>query len=223
MESKQHLGSYALNRYQTEGGASAYAGKFERSRSRRRTSRREYGILDTFLKHIESPQGSLLNIACGAGRFHELLCPENRKEVTYADFSSEMLEESRQKMLSLGCDHIDFRRCDATKDEAIPGFELVFNIRMLHHMKTLELQNSSLDFLCGSSAKWLIFTCASTSTFKGWCRNRRTQMGLRKRGEILLDMSDLEQRLSDRGFEICKRAFVDRLFSSQTWILAQRK
>lgn len=223
MDSKQHLGSYALNRYQTEGGASAYAGKFERSRSRRRTSRREYGILRTFLKHIDNPHGSLLNIACGAGRFVELLCPENRKQVTYADFSAEMLEESRQKMLSLGCDHINFRSCDATTDEPIPGFESVFNIRMLHHMKTLELQNNSLDFLCGSSGNWLIFTCASTSTFKGWWRNRRTKMGLRKRGEILLDMNDLEQRLGDRGFEIRKRAYVDRLFSSQTWILAQRK
>ncbi len=222
MEPKQHLGSAALSRYQTEDGASAYSGKFERSPSRRRTSRREYAILESFLNQVALPEASLLNMACGAGRFVELLRPAQRSKVVYADFSPQMLEESRARLAGGDCDHVEFRQLDATRDDAIPGFDLVFCVRMLHHMKTIELQNHCLDFLCGSSDNWLVFTCASKSTFKGWWRQFRTNLGLRKQGECLLAMNDLTGRLRSRGFEVISRKFVDRVFSSQTWILARR-
>lgn len=222
-ENKTHKGSLALARYLRPEGAKDYASKFERSMTRRRTNQREHQIAQMFLKTIDQPGASLLNIPCGAGRFVESLAPHKRVDVVFADFSNVMLEQAGQKIESLGMGPITFREMDATKDVIEQQYGLVFCIRLLHHMKTDELEDRALRFLAAASSDWLIFSCATNSTFKGWSRSWRNRLGLRKQGERIANLKVVCHKLQNLGLEIQDIQYVQRLFSSQTWLLAKRK
>lgn len=210
--------SRALARYQREEGASDYAGKYERSFTRRRTDRAERALMARMLEGSDA-SCSLLNVACGAGRFSEILLAERRSAVTYCDFSAAMLEEARRRVAALGRDEVKFAVRDAVRDEARESYDLVVNVRMLHHLKDRLQRSRALDFLCSSSRDAIVFTVASDATFKGWRRKRRR----RERGEYVTGMAELRGELGERGFELERVAYVSRLFSSQTWVRARRR
>lgn len=211
--------SRALARYQRQEGASAYAGKYERSYGRRRTDRAERALMQRMLGRLD-PAASLLNVACGAGRFSDILLAGRRARVTYVDFSAAMLEEAGARVRALGHHEVEFRQADATADAPPEPHDLVVNVRMLHHLKEEGLRARALDFLCQASTDALLFTVASDATFRGWRRRRRAAR--RQRGEHVVSLAELGRELEARGFEIVDVGYVSRLFSSQTWVLARR-
>ncbi len=207
-----------LTRYRRPERAEAYAGKFEKTWGRRRTSRREHRILEDFLARFPK-ESSLLNVPCGAGRFSEILLAPGSGPRVFADASRSMLDEVHRK---LG-DRPDLRleQVDLLNDEPRETFDVVVCIRLLHHLDRSEMARV-LDYLCGAAKEGLILTVASDATWKGWRRARKARDGRRRGGETILSPAELSHELGHRGFRLDGLRHVDRLFSSQTWALARR-
>ncbi len=207
-----------LTRYRRPERAEAYAGKFEKSWGRRRTSRREHRILEDFLGRFP-PASRLLNVPCGAGRFSEILLGPGSGPRVFADASPSMLDEVRRKLGDLP--GLRLEQIDLLNDEPKETFDVVVCIRLLHHLDRNEM-GRVLDYVCGAAEKGLILTVASDATWKGWRRARRARDGKRQGGETILSPAELSHELGRRGFGLDGLRHVDRLFSSQTWALARR-
>lgn len=214
--------SRALARYPTIEGATTYAGKFRRTRWKARTHRREVVILAAFLRQI-GPIRSLLNLPCGTGRFSDVLEARGRPDrVVYADDSPAMLGQARENLAAGGGTIPELKRLDVTRDELDETFDLVLCVRLLHHLKSDEDRRRALSFLTRAARDALILTVASTSTWRGWSRARRARLGRRRGGESIVPLSAVARELDDLGFRVERIAYVHRLFSSQTWVLARR-
>jgi SAM-dependent methyltransferase len=207
-------GSGALDRYRTEGGAARYAGKYTRGWTRRETNRRETAILRRMLSGVD-PAASLLNLACGAGRFADVLAPPERRRVVFADWSQAMLDEAREQLRAAGHADVELRLVDVTKSKPEESFDVVTCVRLLHHLEGPAF-DAAVDFLTGSAKRALVCTFASSATWKGFWKSRS---GRPRRGEVLRSPDAMAAAFSARGWRIVEMRRVATLFSTQAWLL----
>jgi cyclopropane fatty-acyl-phospholipid synthase-like methyltransferase len=208
----------ALARYRTGGGAASYAGKYERSWTRRLTARREEAILASMLSRF-GREASLLNVPCGAGRFARLVAPEARRRTVFADVSRPMIDAAGAALAAAGVTRVELRLEDVTRTAPPERFDVVLCVRLLHHLDAAAF-DAALDYLAAAATAGIVCTFASTATWKGFWRERRRAAGRKRGGEILRSPERVREALDARGWRVAEVRPLTRLFSTQTWLLA---
>ena len=194
-----------MERYLTDGGAACYAGKYGRGWTRRGTHWRETAILRRMLSRLD-PEASLINLACGAGRFADLLATPSRRRVVFADSSQAMLDAAREALAARGVRSVELRLVDVTRSIPAERLDVAVCVRLLHHLDEQAFA-AAVDFLTASAKLAIVCTFASTATWKGFWRSRKKRAGPRGRAFAGGDESGVcRARLARRGYAPRKRA-----------------
>jgi SAM-dependent methyltransferase len=202
-----------MERYLTDGGAACYAGKYARGWTRRGTHWRETAILRRMLAGLD-PAASVLNLACGAGRFAELLAAPVRRRVVFADSSQAMLDAAREALAASGARSVELRLVDVTRAKPAERLDIAVCVRLLHHLDEQAFA-SAVDFLAASAHLAIVCTFASTATWKGFWRSRKK----RAVREVTRSPAAMRAAFAARGWRVAEIRRVSALFSSQAWLL----
>jgi ubiquinone/menaquinone biosynthesis C-methylase UbiE len=137
---------------------------------------------------------SILEIACGTGRFSVMLA-ERGADVVGLDISTEMLAQGREKARRAGVDgSVEFMRGDAAR---LPfpddHFEVVLAMRFFH------LADTPAKFL--SEMRRVSRGQVFFDTFNGWS-SRVVYNWLLPMGSRLYSRSEVERLLDDAGLEL---------------------
>ncbi len=118
-------------RFQDEGSAAQYAGRFERG-SRARIDRREQRALGCILRELTGC-GSILDVPCGAGRFLATLADGDRR-VIGVDVARPILAHARGRAAAQAIAAV-WVQGDASRLPLCDGaVDAVFCNRLLHHI-----------------------------------------------------------------------------------------
>jgi SAM-dependent methyltransferase len=202
-----------MERYLTEGGAARYAGKYGRGWTRRGTHWRETAILRRMLAGID-PEASLINLACGAGRFADLLATPSRRRVVFADSSQAMLDAAREALAAGGARSVELRLVDVTRSIPAERLDVAVCVRLLHHLDEQAFA-AAVDYLAASAKLAIVCTFASTATWKGFWRSR-LKRGVR---EVARSPAAMRAAFAARGWRVAEMRLVSAFFSSQAWVM----
>lgn len=212
----------AVERYLQEDGARRYQGKYERTWARRLDNAREHRILQRFLEQT-GPLPAILNAACGAGRFAEVLLGRARF-AAFTDLSGAMLSlaweaapvqarSGRAAFLASDALHLPFQ------DRSV---DLAMAVRLLHHIHDERRAGNCLQELMRVSRAWVIVTFADAGSFKGRHRRFRQRRFGRRPGEAMVGRDQIRAWARSGGFHARRIVPVSRLFSTQTYALLER-
>ncbi len=212
----------AVERYLQDNGARRYQKKYERTWARRLDNAREHRILQRLVK--EAGRGlTILNAACGAGRFAGILLGRARF-TAFTDLSKAMLHLTRQvPRVQAHAGRTAFLVSDALhlpfQDRSV---DLAMAIRLLHHIHDQRQARSCLLELMRVSRGWVIVTFADGRSLKGRHRRLRQRYFGRKPGEAMLSRHQIRAWARSGGFHVCRIIPVSRMFSTQTYALLER-
>jgi len=139
--------------------------RFSRSRHGRRVDAAEQVLVERLVGEL-GVRENVLELPCGAGRFFRIFFKRNLK-VTGADISPSMLSVARQEAEARG------KRCRlVTADaRALPfadgEFELVFVMRLLHRIKSVEERLAILGELARVSNRWVLLSFYDSRSLRG--------------------------------------------------------
>lgn len=209
-----------IERYRREEGASAYEGKYERTWTRKMDNIMEHRILSRLFSEVGDGL-SLLNVACGAGRFCEIILLKAERAV-FGDLSLPMVRLSRERLTGSG-GHLSFISADAMKlPFADCSFDLVMAVRLLHHLHDHDLCEVCVGEILRVSRRWAIVTFADALSFKGRHRRFKQRWLGRKRGEAMMDRRDLTAIVNSHSYRPVRFLPVSTWFSTQTYALLER-
>lgn len=213
--------SSARSRYRSVFKAAGYERKYTRNWTRRITNAREHHILARLLRRLDAPP-SILDVACGTGRFGELLAKRSASLVCL-DFSMPMLRLCRNN-LEQACCGARYVQANALH---LPfgdrSFDLVLAIRLLHHFPERPLREALMRQLFRVARCGVIVTFADRHSLKGRQRHVRQRWFGRKRGETMIDRAELFDQASALGFEPTTISRVSQMFSTQVYVLLQNR
>jgi ubiquinone/menaquinone biosynthesis C-methylase UbiE len=157
------------------------------------------------------PGGSVvLDIPCGAGRFHELLKARGHR-VLAADISSEMLELARAAGRA-----DEYFLADAEKtglpDKSVDG---VFCVRLFHHVAAPEMRRRIFKEFARVSKAWVLVSFYHSNCLK---RFRKMILGKNISGEHV-SYADLRADAARAGLRPVKTAAVARYVRPQWFVL----
>ncbi|MBN1341755.1 MAG: class I SAM-dependent methyltransferase [Phycisphaerae bacterium] len=219
----RHSGkSNEIERYQRESGAAAYQLKYRSTWIRRLDDTREHRIMSRLLHRIDHGL-NILDVACGAGRFGELLVGQARS-ATFLDLSMPMLQLCRHAMGEGGANQTTFIRAGAAslpfRDDS---FDLTVAVRLLHHFHDPLRRTELITELLRVARRWVILTFADRASLKGRQRRIRRRWLGRKRGEAMIERAEVLSLAAAEAFQRVTIVPISRLFSTQVYVLLERQ
>ncbi|MBN1345494.1 MAG: class I SAM-dependent methyltransferase [Phycisphaerae bacterium] len=212
--------SLAVDRYRSDFGAAAYERKYTRTWFRRLDNAREHRILSRLLLRFDSPI-SVLNVACGAGRFGEILARWS-PAATCLDFSMNMLFLCRHNLGEASAD-MRFIQADAVQlPFADRSFDVVLAVRLTHHIHDPSRRQALVEQLFRVARRGVIMTFTDRASPKGRLRHIRQRWFGRKRGETMIDREALFALAETQAFRPTIISPISRLFSTQVYVLLER-
>lgn len=138
----------------TPATAKEYIDKRFGSKRMRRVNEIEQGFAEGLLARV-GLHATVLDVPCGSGRFVEVF---SKAEKMYAmDISEGMLGEARKKApAAANCEFLHGSILDLPLDEN--SVDLVFTMRLFHHVATPEERSAIFSELCRVSRKWVALT-----------------------------------------------------------------
>ncbi|MFB6185185.1 MAG: class I SAM-dependent methyltransferase [Haloarculaceae archaeon] len=183
--------------YQEDDVAERYEEK-RFSRGGRLIDRREKAAVLNALQPVED--ASVLEIACGTGRFTVMLA-ERGADIVGLDISGPMLQQGRTKARAAGVDdHLEFMRGDAAR---LPfpddHFDTVFAMRFFHLADTPAAFLSEMRRVSREQVFFDTFNRFSTRSIYNWALPMGSRLYARREVTNLLSEAGLE--LTDEGHD----------------------
>lgn len=168
-----------------------------------------------FAEYVASIVGSnavMLDIPCGSGRFTEKF--KKLRQVYSFDYNYSMLFEAYKNFKDINT--VYFAQASIT-DIPLPdnSVDLVFCMRMMHHIDSIELFNQIIGELARVSSEWIFISFYRNESLKNI---RRRILGRRLSGYPISTWSFVKI-LRNYPFKIKKIQFLPK---SQTLVLLQR-
>ncbi len=204
-----------LKRFNSSTGASRYEKKFKTRLSERFKNTAEQSLMEHLLTSIGSagPDAVALDMPCGIGRFYQVLrryCPR----VLNADYSAPML---RIAAANSGPDAFGQVRLSATglpfPDACI---DLVYSVRLCHHLPTKEERYQYLRELCRISRKWVIVSYLDTYSPHHVYRSALRSL----KGKPLkwhISAEEVKEIAAEQGYAVISSTLLSGLFSGQRY------
>jgi ubiquinone/menaquinone biosynthesis C-methylase UbiE len=209
-----------LTAYHSEEGAEEYLDEYVKVH-RKISDRRERRLLDRWRSAIGA-QRNALDLPCGWGRYLPWLADEGCK-VIQADYSGSMLTKSRKMhpdttvLGGIRC----FGHRIPLRDEAM---DLVFSMRLNHHLVDPEVRRDHIREMFRVSGKWVIFSYFDHASLKNVLRRARTAVGLcDKPPKNTMRRSEVTYMAAAARFEIVADPQLFRIGSGHRLVLARRR
>ena len=157
------------------------------------------------------PHGSLvLDVPCGAGRFHEMLKAGGYRLLA-ADISQEMLDVARSSRLAE-----DYLLADAeTLGLPDKSVDCVFCIRLFHHVGSPDTRRRIFKEFARVSRGWVLVSFYHSNCLK---RFRKLVRGKSVSGEHV-SFSALKAEAGEAGLQVVRTAAVARYLLPQWFVL----
>jgi len=210
------LARYAASRT-TERGAASYETKYERELHKRISDRVERRVIARALSLTGGPHARILDVPCGAGRLSGELVPHSASHVIVeGDYSAAML--TRCAANARGYEP-RLARLDALNlPFATRAFDLVFSVRISHHIARAEDRERWLLELCRVSGRWVVATYFDSGSFKNLVRRAIA----RKRPKNAMARARVEELAKTAGFRVVAAIPLSRLFSGHRYLVLER-
>ncbi len=211
------LARYAASR-STERGAASYETKYERELHKRISDRVERRVIARALALTKGPHDRVLDVPCGAGRLSNELVPHARaKAIVEADFSLAMLRRCEANARGYAPRLV---RLDALSLPFLSGsLDLVFSVRISHHMARAEDRERWLRELCRVSRRWVVATFFDAHSFKNIVRSALSS----KRPKNAMAAPRVHEIAAEAGFSVVADLPLSRLFSGHRYAVLERR
>lgn len=210
------LARYAASR-SSERGAASYETKYERELHKRISDRVERRVIARALALTGGPHERILDLPCGAGRLSSELVPHARsKAIVEADYSHAMLVRCEANARGY---EPRLARLDALNlPFAARTFDLVFSVRISHHIARAEDRERWLLELCRVSRRWVVATYFDAASFKNLVRRALTA----KRSKNAMTGARVQELAARAGFRVVAAIPLSRLFSGHRYLVLER-
>ena len=197
-------------KYEEPGRAGHYAAeRWTRSRRARRSAAREERLVRLLLKDC-GPLRRVLDLPCGAGRFHALLAA-HAEQVVAADAALAMLREHPPTT------------CLAASADLLPlvdgCVDLVLCARLLHHFAEAAERRGILAELARVSSRWVIASYFDSASFQAWRNRVRGRFNSRFPVPRTVFLADADAA----GLRLRCRLPLRRGISEQVWVLLEKE
>ena len=211
-----------LDDYNSPEGAEDYTGKFERHWIERINNAREQRLVRALLRDL--PNSTLtLDLPCGYGRMYPLVKSMSSR-VVEGDWSFFMLREAQRRMTwregperPLG--HV--RATAFTLPFPDRTFDLVFSVRLCHHIDDYDERMQYVREILRISARSVVFTYFDTDSVKNRMHRFKRRF-LPRTPKCTLARQDIQMVAAESGFEITRTLPLSRLFSGHQYTVLQR-
>ncbi len=208
-----------LKVYASAEGAVEYFEEYEKFH-RRLSDRRERRLLERWFERIGGV-ATALDLPCGWGRYLPYLQARGAR-VVEADFSGSMVRMSRERHAAtptaggLRC----FGHRIPLRDGAV---DLVFSMRLNHHLADPAVRREHLRELFRVSGRWVMFTYFDHASVKNLLRRARAGLGLtRKSPKNTLRRAEVRAIAQDCGFRVVEDPWLFLVGSGHRMVLAER-
>jgi ubiquinone/menaquinone biosynthesis C-methylase UbiE len=210
------LARYAASRT-TERGATSYETKYERELHKRISDRVERRVIARALALTGGPHERVLDVPCGAGRLSRELVGRARSNVIVeADYSHAMLVrcEANARGYTPRLARLDALNLPFPERT----FDLVFSVRISHHIARPEDRERWLLELCRVSRSWVVATFFDAGSFKNLVRRALTA----KRPKNAMTIPRVHELAERAGFRAVATIPLSRLFSGHRYLVLER-
>ena len=212
-----------LDDYNSPEGAADYTGKFERHWLERINNAREQRLVRALLADL--PESTLtLDLPCGYGRMYPLL-KSMSTHIVEGDWSYFMLRETQRRMARHEKPErpLGYVRATAfTLPFPDRTFDLVFSVRLCHHIDEYDERIQYLHEILRISARSVVFTYFDTDSVKNRVHRFKRRF-IPKRPKCTLARGDIEKIAEESGFEITRSLPLSRLFSGHRYTVLRRR
>lgn len=208
-----------LAEYDSPEGAREYLEEYEKLH-RKLSDRRERRLLEGFLRRT-GPIATALDLPSGWGRYLRFLQARGAR-VIEADYSGEMLRLGR----SLFQEHppAGFLRALGHRIPlADRSVDLVFSMRLNHHLVEPEVRRQHLREVFRVAARWAIFSYFDHDSLKNRIRRLRRRLGSRRRLKSTLRRAEVRELAEEAGFVLRADPMLFRIGSGHRLVLAERR
>ena len=212
-----------LDGYNSPEGAEDYTGKFERHWIERINNTREQRLVRALLGNL--PKSRLaLDLPCGYGRMFPLVKSVSAN-VVEGDWSYFMLKEAQRRMARREESErpLGYVRATAfTLPFADRTFDLVFSVRLCHHIDEYDERMQYVHEILRISAHSVVFTYFDTDSVKNRVHRFKRRFTPRS-PKCTLARQDIEKIAEVSGFEITRSLPLSRLFSGHRYTVLERR
>lgn len=208
-----------LAAYHAAEGAEEYIDEY-RKFHRKLSDRRERKLLEGYFRRIGSI-ATALDLPCGWGRYMPFLAAQGAK-VLEADYSGSMVAKvvevfPRAPLLGrLRC----FGHRIPLTDRSM---ELVFSMRLSHHLVDPVMRREHLQELFRVADRWVIFSYFDSASLKNVVRRARTALGLSKKSpKNTLRRAQVKAIAAAAGFCVVEDPLLFVVGSGHRLVLARR-
>ena len=208
-----------LAQYHAAEGAEEYLDEY-RKFHRKLSDKRERHLLDRYFKRIGTV-ATALDLPCGWGRYMPYLASHGAT-VLEADYSGSMVAKVAEVFPDAPL--LGRMRCFGHRiplaDRAV---ELVFSMRLSHHLADPEVRRDHIRELFRVADKWTVFSYFDRASMKNRIRVARTALGLsRKNPKNTLGRREVRAMAAEVGFEVLEDPMLFRISSGHRLVLARR-
>ncbi len=210
---------HRLAEYDSPEGAQEYLEEYEKLH-RKLSDRRERRLLDRFFRRVGRVD-SALDLPCGWGRYLPVL-QELGARVVEADYSGDMLVLSRRlhtEEPALG----HFRAFGHVIPLADRAVELVFSMRLNHHLADPEVRRQHVRELFRVAGRWAVFSYFDHNSVKSWTRRVRRRLGSKRRLKSTLSRGEVRAMAAEAGFTVHEDPLLFLVGSGHRLVLAERR
>lgn len=211
-----------LDNYNSEAGTKRYTRKFEKHWTERINNFHEQRLVRSLLRNI--PHCRLaLDLPSGYGRLFPLVQSACTR-VIEGDWSFHMLSEARERLSRPNPleSPVGYVRATAIKlpfeDRA---FDLVFSVRLCHHMNLREERLQYIRELLRISAQSVIFTYFDSDSLKNRIHKLRGRIR-KQRSNFTLNKRDVQQLAAEANFHLTRTVPLSTLFSGHQYTVMTR-
>jgi hypothetical protein len=208
-----------LAQYHAAEGAEEYLDEYNKFH-RKLSDRREHKLLDSYFERV-GKIATALDLPCGWGRYMPYLRSQGA-EVLEADYSGSMVAKVAEVFPEtpllgrLRC----FGHRIPLQDQAV---ELVFSMRLSHHLADPVVRKEHIEELFRVSERWVIFTYFDRASLKNVIRRARTSIGLSKKTpKNTLSRLHVRTIAKEAGFKIHEDPMLFVVGSGHRLVLAER-
>jgi ubiquinone/menaquinone biosynthesis C-methylase UbiE len=207
------------DRFSERAQAERYRNRFKKGR-RQATHRREVAALENALSQVGSVE-TILDVACGAGRFASTLAAHCRK-IFQTDYSIHMLDINREDF-PFDADRSGYFQADAS---AIPltdkSVDLVFCHRFLNHVPDEAIRGKIMKEFARISRQYVVVSCLGPVRIIRTVRYLFNHLIGKKSLDGYISDNDLIKNAADAGLELVNRTPI-RAFGMSAFFLTFRK
>lgn len=209
---------HRLEEYDSPAGAAQYFDEYDKLH-RKLSDRRERIILERWFARI-GPIGTALDLPCGWGRYLGAL-GRIAGRVIEADYSRDMVKSARGRggepvPAGLRCYGHEIPLRDRAAD-------LVFSMRLNHHLVDPSVRREHLRELFRVSRRWVMFSYFDHASVKNLLRRARTAAGLtRKPPKSTLQRPAVRALAAEGGFRVVEDPWLFVIGSGHRLVLGER-